>query len=76
MADFFALRFDRKNIDALNMHASMFALEQMIMNAGTVREFASRVQIAFDGYQDAGDVFLDPGVQRFVRELTDLFPCP
>jgi hypothetical protein len=74
MADFVTLRFDRKKVDALRVHESLFSLEQMIMNASLVREFASRVRIAFDGYEGGGDVFLDPGVQHFVRELTDLFP--
>jgi hypothetical protein len=30
MADFVTLRFDRKQVDALNVHAPQLALEQMI----------------------------------------------
>lgn len=74
MAEFVTLRFDRKKVDALNVHEPQFALEQMITDASLVRQFASRVRIKFDGYEGVGEVCLDSGVQRFVRELTDLFP--
>jgi hypothetical protein len=74
MADFVTLRLDRKSVNALNLRAPLLALEQMIVSATTVREFAGRVHVTFDGYDDAADVFLDASVQRFVSELTDLFP--
>jgi hypothetical protein len=46
----------------------------MIRSASLVREFTSRVRIQFDGYEGVIEVFLDSGVQRFVRALTELFP--
>ncbi|MRD49364.1 hypothetical protein GHT07_18975 [Caenimonas koreensis DSM 17982] len=74
MADFVILRLERKSVAALNLRAPLYALEQMIVSAGAVREFAGRVRIEFEGCYELGEVWLDACVQRYMRELTDLFP--
>lgn len=67
--------FERADIDALRTAAPASALGKMAMSALTVREYADRLQLVFDGF-DLGDrkVYEHPGVSQFVADLTRQFP--
>lgn len=65
----------RDKVEALDIDAPLRALQAMAATAATAREFAGRVHVAFDGYNDdPREVYEVPAVRSFVMKLTEQFP--
>lgn len=66
---------DRENLKLGDLEPVLSALSVMTLNAETVREFAGRVELVFDGYDDdPRGLHLIPEVRSFVQRLHDHFP--
>lgn len=68
------LMIERQLVESMNIESPLQALKLMAVDAASAREFANRLGISFEGYEDAGEVYLDPRVQEYMRALTNRFP--
>jgi hypothetical protein len=68
------LVFDRPNVERMNLHEPLLALERMIAAPAMARELAGSVRVAFEGFEGGPEVYANPSVQLYIRELTEMFP--
>ncbi len=68
------LVFDRPNVERMNLHAPLLALERMITTPAMTRDLAGSVRVAFEGFEGASEAYANPSVQLYIRELTEMFP--
>lgn len=69
------LFFDRGNVEAGAVDAPLRALMAMATNADTIREYAGRIELVFDGYDsDPRALHEVPEVRSFIVRMTERFP--
>lgn len=73
--DLIVVLLDQVNISVCNTAPAVAALRTLLLDPTRVRQFAGRVTIVFDGYDDQkGELYQNPIVRAFVVRLTEQFP--
>ena len=69
------LVIERAQVERQDTGELLKALLPMALTAETVREFAGRLQVVFDGYNDdPRETYLVPEIRQFIATVTQSFP--
>ncbi|MCC6363148.1 MAG: hypothetical protein IT165_06455 [Bryobacterales bacterium] len=75
VADFLTVVISREQVEAGDIAATLGVLQRLVESPKTARDFAERVDIAFQGYDDVREeLFEIPEVRSFVARLDEQFP--
>lgn len=73
--DLIVLLLDQVNVSVCNTAPALAALRTLLLDPARVRQFAGRVTLIFDGYDDQKEeLYQNPVVRAFVVRLTEQFP--
>lgn len=72
--DYNLLMIERELVEKMNIESPLQSLKAMAIDAACARQFANRVGICFEGYEDDGEVYQDAKVRAYVQALTERFP--